>query len=182
MRNEFFKYHIRRILKSSIKACQACDFTFVRLMRTLFIVMTIAIGCHAQSWADSVVIRPVMVKSPRGAMLRSLTMPGWGQAYNGKWFKAILVLGAESGLAANAVYYNRKALNSGSEDEKLFYQDSRSAFIWWFAGIYMINILDAYVDAQLFSFDVSPDLKSDESPGGGIKAGIQISFYYPRQK
>jgi hypothetical protein len=103
-------------------------------------------------------------------------MPGWGQAYNGKWVKAILSLGAESGLAANAVYYNRKALESGSEDERIFYQDSRSAFVWWFAGIYLINILDAYVDAQLFSFDVSPDLGSNADPNAGLKVGFQISL------
>jgi len=43
----------------------------------------------------------VSVKSPTGAMIRSLLFPGWGQLYNKKYFKAILVFGAEIGLATN---------------------------------------------------------------------------------
>ena len=31
-------------------------------------------------------------------MLRSLFVPGWGQLYNGKWFKALVIGGTEIGF------------------------------------------------------------------------------------
>jgi len=68
----------------------------------------------------------VVKKSPTGAMLRSLFVPGWGQLYNGKWFKAILVCGTEVGLVANAVYQNQMAVQSVLPAEREWYQDNRN--------------------------------------------------------
>ena len=96
--------------------------------------------------------------SPTGAMLRSAALPGWGQWYNRKPWKALLVLGAEGGIIANTIYQNQKVQKSQTEAEREFYLDNRRLSNWWLAGAILVSMLDAYVDAQLYDFDESPDL------------------------
>ena len=91
-------------------------------------------------------------------MILSAILPGMGQWYNDQKIKAVLVCGTELGLIGSSVYWNQKVVASISDDERLFYEDKRSLMIWWYFGIYLLNILDAYVDAQLWHFDVGPDL------------------------
>lgn len=98
------------------------------------------------------------VKSPTGAMLRSLAVPGWGQWYNGKKFKAVLAAGGELGLVVDAIWLNQLAVRSSNEYDRLYYQDNRSLAIWWLAGVILYSMADAYVDAHLFKFDESPAL------------------------
>ena len=45
-----------------------------------------------------------------------------------------------------------------------FYRNNRDLSVILTAGAYFINILDAYVDAHLFYFDVSDDLSAHFSP------------------
>ncbi len=44
-------------------------------------------------------IEPGEARSPRGALLRSLAVPGWGQVYNGDYLKVPLVVGGLGALA-----------------------------------------------------------------------------------
>jgi hypothetical protein len=118
-----------------------------------------------QTPSDSSVANPAksdsvrtVVRSPRGAMLRSLLVPGWGQFYNGKWFKGILAAGGETGLIANAIIQNQYATRATTKLEKEFYQDNRRLVLWWLGAVLLYSIADAYVDAQLDSFDESPKL------------------------
>jgi hypothetical protein len=97
-------------------------------------------------------------KSPRGAMLRSLIIPGWGQFYNGKWFKGILVGGAELGLITNAVILNQYAARSTTLMEREFYQNNRNLSFWWLGAVILYSIGDAFVDAHLYKFDEAPNL------------------------
>lgn len=112
-----------------------------------------------------------VVKSPTGAMLRSIFVPGWGQLYNGKWFKAILVCGVEVGLVANAVYQNQMAVQAVSQLDREWYQDNRNLSIWWLLATVLLSMADAYVDAHLYYFDESPDLslRIDTLPFGKQK-------------
>jgi len=112
------------------------------------------------------------VKNPTGAMLRSLAVPGWGQFYNGKWFKGILVAGAETGLVANALVLDQWAKNSATENERLYYLDNRNLSFWILGAVILYSMADAYVDAALFDFDESPELsfnvRSTREPPAGI--------------
>ena len=99
-------------------------------------------------------------KSPTGAMIRSLVFPGWGQFYNKKYFKAILVCGVEIGLIANSIYLNQKYLKSETDNEREFYINNRNISNWWLVGVILISMADAYVDAHLHNFDESPDLSA----------------------
>ena len=111
--------------------------------------------------ADSTQIR---TNSPTVAVLKSAVLPGWGQWSNGQKIKAALVLGGGLGLIGNAYYQNRMALRSTSFDEGEFYRNNRSQSIWWFAGLYALNLADAYVDAELLSFDAGPNLSEGIDP------------------
>ena len=98
------------------------------------------------------------VKSPTGAMIRSIIFPGWGQLYNKKYFKAVLAFGAEVGLLANSIYLNQKYVASKNELDREFYVNNRNLSNWYLLGVILFSMADAFVDAHLSDFDESPDL------------------------
>jgi hypothetical protein len=122
------------------------------------------------------------VKSPTGAMLRSLAVPGWGQWYNGKKFKAVLAAGGELGLVVDAIWLNQMAVRATNEYDRLYYQDNRSLAIWWLAGVILFSMADAYVDAHLYKFDESPVLSLQPAAGGNHRTsaymGISVSVNF----
>ncbi|MBL7697088.1 MAG: hypothetical protein JNK79_02980 [Chitinophagaceae bacterium] len=61
------------------------------------------------SGKDTVVVKK-KVHTPRGATLRSLVVPGWGQIYNRKYWKVPIVYGA-IGVPIYTFTYNRKWYN-----------------------------------------------------------------------
>jgi TM2 domain-containing membrane protein YozV len=116
-------------------------------------------------------------KSPKGAMIRSLLVPGWGQFYNGKWFKGIIAVGAEAGLVANAYYLDYRLNQSTTDYEREFYRDNRNLSYWWLGAAIILSMLDAYVDAQLYDFDESEDLSLNfKDVDAMIGASGTISF------
>jgi len=115
-----------------------------------------------------------ITKSPRGAVLRSLVFPGWGQWYNGQKLKAVLVIAGEAALVGNIVYYRQKAIQSVEETERVFYEDTQSRMVWLLAAVHLLSLVDAYVDATLWDFDTGPDLSvASEQNMGRI---ILLSF------
>ncbi|UCE04936.1 MAG: hypothetical protein JSW07_15105 [bacterium] len=120
----------------------------------------------------------VSAKSPTGAMIRSLIIPGWGQLYNKKIFKAILVFGVEAGLIANSIYLNQKYKKSKTDLEREFYINNRNLSNWWLVGVILFSMADAFVDAHLSDFDESPDLSFFNIAPicNGKNAGLQLSI------
>ena len=107
-------------------------------------------------------------KSPMGALFRSVAFPGWGQFYNGKYFKSLVVFGTETTFITLAVIEwgrrnehkrNFEHLPPDHPDKAWefeqfrFYEDRRNLFLWITAGIVFISMFDAYVDAHLYNFD-----------------------------
>ncbi|MGA2668218.1 MAG: DUF5683 domain-containing protein [Ignavibacteria bacterium] len=114
-----------------------------------------------------------MKKSPWLAVLFSV-VPGMGQLYNQSYWKVPILLGLTAYLGYeyydnNKTYRNYRDQYSASQitlgplgDPSLqalrnFYRDQRDDFVWYFALVYLINFVDAYVDAQLFDFDVKQE-------------------------
>ena len=109
-----------------------------------------------------------------GAVLRSAVLPGWGQAYNESYWKIPVIAGFLGyyvyGWVRNDDRYKEyRDLYSDSITEendqgnptylrvREFYKDQRDQFAVYFGIAYFLNLIDAYVDAHLFDFDVTPD-------------------------
>lgn len=129
--------------------------------------------------------------SPKLAMLMSTALPGLGQAYNKKYWKIPVVyagLGALGYLSyRNGNYYNTfkrtyaDLLATGNTDTtaylygvefnlyglesaKNYYRRYRDMYTIFTVGFYLLNIIDANVDAHLYDFDISDDLSLKISP------------------
>ncbi len=103
-----------------------------------------------------------------GALFRSVAFPGWGQFYNERYFKSLVVFGTETTFITLAIIewgrrneHKRKFLNLPQNhpdkdwefEQFRFYEDRRNLFLWITAGIVFLSMFDAYVDAQLYDFD-----------------------------
>ncbi|GBD90670.1 hypothetical protein BMS3Abin04_01387 [bacterium BMS3Abin04] len=115
----------------------------------------------------------VMKKSPWGAVLRSAILPGWGQFYNHSYWKIPVIWGGTAALIYGWVdrnnltvkyrdLYNQSLIqdpqgNSGLKELREFYKNQRNAFAVFIGLTYFLNLVDAYVDAHLFDFDVTDD-------------------------
>ena len=91
----------------------------------------------------------LQIKSPIGAAIRSLLIPGLGQIYNGKKMKAVLAAGGE-GILIYSIYNENKKFND-TKDVK--YRERRNTLQWWFVFVLGISAVDAYVDAYLDRFN-----------------------------
>lgn len=134
--------------------------------------------------SDTTILPP---KSTVIALLGSAVLPGAGQIYNESYWKAPVVWGF--GYYFYSVYHRQDRLykekralyestlnaidtasttiirnNLSDEADKLkglrdFYKNQRNEFGWYLAITYVLNMVDAYVDAALFNFEVSPNLQ-----------------------
>jgi len=131
---------------------------------------------------DSIGIDYLTYRNPMRASLYSAIIPGLGQIYNKKWWKAPLVWGILGTGVGFIVYYNNEYKEyRGYYLDKLYgnpisqpgianlpveqlanIQDdrkrSRDYAIALTAVGYMLNILDATVDAHLYGIKKDPDL------------------------
>lgn len=64
-------------------------------------------------------------------------------------------------------------LTSVMKSRKDFYRRNRDLCIICMVGVYLLCMVDAYVDAQLSHFDISPDLSMDVSPAVIIEPGFR---------
>ena len=128
------------------------------------------------------------IKSPRKAAILSSTLPGLGQIYNKKYWKVPIIY---AGLLTSVYYINdnnveykrykdaylRRLDNNPDNDDfvgeyssgdllilKDFYRRNREVSILCFIGTYIINVLDASVDAHLFDYDISEDISLQIRP------------------
>ncbi len=147
---------------------------------------------------QEVVYKGVDLKTPRTAMMRSVMLPGLGQFYNKSYWKIPVVYAALGGVTYLAMFnqgqYHRfkKAYRQDVDKEihefsgKLerasikyyrdkYQKDMELSYIG-LVGIYALNILDAFVDAHLKSFDISEDISLGIKPSfQTIKLGYSTS-------
>ncbi|MGD8779928.1 MAG: DUF5683 domain-containing protein [Ignavibacteria bacterium] len=114
-----------------------------------------------------------MQKSPWGAVLRSALVPGFGQFYNESYWKIPVFFGFFGYYLYGWIHYNDKYKTyrdlysqsliddeNGNSDYRTyrdFYVDQRDKFAIYIGLTYFINLVDAYVDAHLFDFNVEED-------------------------
>lgn len=111
-----------------------------------------------------------MTKSPTVAVLLSI-VPGGGQLYNEQFIKSAAFVGVASFFAVQTVRNHVRFLEkvdevnaipeddtTGARDfprrEREFYRDNRDLNAAYFIGVQILSMIDAYVGAHLFDFDV----------------------------
>ena len=148
--------------------------------------------------------------SPKKAGGRSAVIPGWGQYYNRKYWKIPIVWGA-IGTGIGFIIWNQKQykryknafeaeLNGqphefsgitgvdlktalgNTQDSRRRYRDYAIAIT---AAVYLLNIVDAVVDAHLYEGRKDPDLAlsptilNDYSGMDySVKAGLSLSYKF----
>ncbi len=132
------------------------------------------------------------LKSPLVAVLLSAAIPGGGQVYNGSYWKVPIIIGAQvffvtQWLSNNKSYeyYRTQYSNSISvyppygdlnlKDLRDSYRDQRDSYAWYMAGVYLLSLVDAYVDAELSGFEVSPNLSSTPA-GTAVALNLRVRF------
>jgi len=138
-------------------------------LHTLVVVGCLALLLALQAGAaDSTEVAPHRkAKSPTGAMIRSMLVPGWGQVYNGKYLKALVYAGTQLSFLYGAHVQNNRYhhyRDIGYNVDADFYQSDRNRLLWWLFGITLVSMGDAFVDAHLSQFDVSDDLSARIEP------------------
>lgn len=120
--------------------------------------LTLVIGAETDS---------VAVKSPKKAALLGFVLPGAGQAYNGKYLKAGLILGCEALVTWRFLENRDSYLNydSSMDLRQGRYLEKRNKYAWWMFFIYIYGVLDAVVDAHLEPFEeiMLEDLETTET-------------------
>lgn len=146
--------------------------------------------------------------APAKAAFYSAILPGLGQVYNKRYWKVPIVLGAIGASTyfivsnnnnynkfrneykkrllgtndPNDPYFNRLTTESIVRGQK-FYQRNRDLAIIITGGLYVLNIIDANVDAHLLQFNVNDNLSLrpnyqyspfDNKP----ELGMQLTFNF----
>lgn len=109
----------------------------------------------------------IPAKSPAGALIRSAVLPGLGQFYNESYWKIPIVAGLGAWFIYNYADNNNKYRSylslyrdTGNNIyliNREFYRDQRDVFAIYLGILYVANLIDAYVDAHLFDFNVQED-------------------------
>ena len=153
---------------------------------------------------------PYNALAPAKAAFYSAILPGLGQAYNGSYWKIPIAYG---GLATGIYFYldNDKEYNrfrdayknriAGREDEcngkgdrvlvstdrlisaQEFYQKNKEISLLVTVGVYILNIIDANVEAHLRQFNVDEDLTLQpnldfNSLTGKTNYGLTLNFNF----
>ncbi len=139
--------------------------------------------------------------SPKRASTLSAIFPGLGQIYNRKYWKLPIVYGAVGGTVYSFLWNQNEFVKArdayririnGTPEQQAnidpfyipfsndqiranrdFYRSNRDLSVVLFLAVYLLNILDATVDAHLFYFNVNDDLDAL------VKPNVQMAGFAP---
>lgn len=153
---------------------------------------------------DTVKIRSYEERfDPRKALLYSAVVPGLGQIYNKKYWKVPIVYGGFAAIAygydwnnglykllKSELFYNLEHQTNTSPElgwtnDQLRpfidrYRRQRDLMVVLFGAMYILQIIDAHVDAHLKAFDVNPNLQvklqpmMDQNTMTGRQTGLSL--------
>ncbi len=160
---------------------------FLYIFILLFLGTTFSVGQKRELKIETkdIIKSDINPLSPAKAAFYSAILPGLGQAYNKKYWKIPLVYGA-IGTGVYFIMdnnkkhhqfrdeYKKRLANGGAIDAsdptygklstesvirgQKFYQKNRDLSVLITAGLYILNIVEANVDAHLLQFNVNDDL------------------------
>ncbi|MFA5010314.1 MAG: DUF5683 domain-containing protein [Ignavibacteria bacterium] len=134
-----------------------------------------------------------MTRSPGRAMLYSAVIPGAGQFYNESYWKIPIIWGIGGYFVYEIIKNNNNYIdyrdlyaNSQTPENpngdlryknlREFYRDQRDQFYLYAGLVYLINLVDAYVDAHLFDFDVSDKIQVQGLKGSNSLMNLKINL------
>jgi len=131
--------------------------------------------------------------SPATAIMYALVLPGLGQGYNGKYFKIPIVYAALGG-AGYAINFNVRQYREASRVYAEEQNDFNERYLrYWRRNlelsyismivVYALQVVDAYVDAQLYYWDVNenlsmrivPSIQQMMIPAGTVRPGYGLT-------
>jgi len=186
------------------------------LLRSFSLIILLAVLCNtavAGGGGDSLISPPQKVKdhSPKKAVIMSAILPGLGQAYNKKYWKIPIIYGGLISLGYVVKFNNdnfqdfKKAYvyrvddNPNTIDKYVdryttdnlntlqdYYHRNRDLSAIGMTAFYLLNIIDAAVDAHLYQFElkVNDDLSLQMQPTNMVFAcsrpvpGITLKIHY----
>ena len=151
--------------------------------------------------------KKAIYSAARKASIMSAVFPGLGQIYNRKYWKAPVIYAALGGLGYWGItnhtkykYYSDNLRYANDDDpntvnstlysndqlitQKRYYRKYRDYAIIAGALVYLVNIIDANVDAHLKTFDVSDDLSLQLKPystfdyNNKLQAGLTLKLKF----
>jgi hypothetical protein len=140
---------------------------------------------------------------PVGALWRSGVLAGLGQFYNERWLKGAVMMGCELFTLGGLVYYAGLAADELAEGREIDlpddfsspelselraereahyaqYEDYRvryETYLWLSVFVVVYSMIDAYVDAHLWDFEVGEDLVGSLGTGGQAREnGVSLEL------
>ena len=145
----------------------------------------------------------VWVPNPTKATWLALVIPGGGQIYNRKYWKGKMYKDYSTAykdamngnmqsssitdLLPPGYTVSETQLKELLRKRKDTYRRYRDLSIFAFIGVYLLSVIDAYVDAELSNFDITPDLSMKVEPTvinnqisnpSNRSVGLQCSFRF----
>ncbi len=135
-----------------------------------------------------------MKKNALLAVGLSFFVPGAGQIYDEAYWKAPVIWGlggywVYQWSTLNKSYkeysdqYNQSIIDyplsdgdNGLKGQRDFYHEERDKFAWYLGVLYFLNVVDAYVGANLYDFEVSPDLGPNPTQSYQVRATFHARF------
>jgi hypothetical protein len=141
---------------------------------------------------------------PRKALLYAAVLPGFGQIYTKKYWKLPLVYGGMGFIGYNINFYEKLyskyklqlfQVIDGNPNASIYSEDQlrnvvnrarreRDFMIILMGGVYLLQIVDAHVDAHLKEFDLNPNLQvkieptMSYNPVTGTTTGISVTLKF----
>lgn len=183
-------------------------YTIRYLLIIIFISTTLIGKGQTTSVPDNSLTNQSVIKihSPHKATIYSALIPGLGQVYNKKYWKLPIIYGL-TGVFVYAFDFNNDQYNKyknayadmkagkitsfeGYTSTDILsrlkdgYMRNRDLNVIVLAGIYLLNVVDATVDAHLFDYEINDDLSLNIQPAmkrtfdNQTSVGISCSFSF----
>jgi len=120
--------------------------------------------------------------SPAAAFRRSLLLPGWGQFTNHRPVKGLIYGGIVAASVGMAVRNWHTAIGYDGPGSIFWsrrgWTDGRNNWLILGGAAYILAAVDAYVDAHLRTYDVSPvALRLAPRPDGGVLLAAELPLF-----
>ena len=175
---------------------------FVKYILLFILVCNVIVGkSQSVTSPDNDLKAPLILNkkhSPHKAAMYSALVPGLGQIYNERYWKLPIIYGA-AGVLIYAFDFNNDRYNryknayadmdagkitsfEGFTDKDVLlrlkdnYRRNCDLNVIIMAGVYLLNVVDATVDAHLFDYDISDDLSLNIQPD--FRKNIDYNYSY----